>query len=114
MRRERREATYAEIVLANKVRQQRKEIENLYMQLIESKIESDEIPVAEKVIFHDRSTIIYWEDGSKTVVTCSKNDEYSKDKGFYLCFLKKIAGNTTTGLMKLIEPLRSGKNVWRK
>ena len=46
-----------------------------------------------KVIFHDPATIVYWKDGTKTVVKCSKDDKYSKEAGLAFCIMKKLYGN---------------------
>lgn len=46
-----------------------------------------------KVIFNGPATIILWTDGTKTVVKCKEGDPYSKEAGFALCLLKKMAGN---------------------
>lgn len=49
--------------------------------------------VVKKVIFNAPATIVYWSDGTKTVVKCSKNDVYDKEKGFALAVAKKFFGN---------------------
>jgi hypothetical protein len=46
-----------------------------------------------KVIFNKPATIVYWEDGTKTVVKCGKDDTYSEEAGLALCFMKKALGN---------------------
>ena len=46
-----------------------------------------------KVIFHDPATIVFWNDGTKTVVKCSKDDKYSKEAGLAFCIMKKLYGN---------------------
>lgn len=46
-----------------------------------------------KVIFNNPATIVIWEDGTKTVVKCGKDDVYDKEKGLALCFMKKALGN---------------------
>lgn len=46
-----------------------------------------------KVIFNKPATIVYWEDGTKTVVKCQKGDTYNKEQGLALCFTKKALGN---------------------
>jgi hypothetical protein len=48
---------------------------------------------AKKVIFHDPATIVFWTDGTKTVVKCQPGDTYSKEMGLALCFSKKMLGN---------------------
>ena len=47
----------------------------------------------QKVIFNDPATVVIWEDGSKTVVKCQPNDEYSKETGLAMCIAKKYLGN---------------------
>lgn len=51
------------------------------------------LAIIDKVIFHDPATIVYWKDGTKTVVKCGPNDTYSKETGLALCFMKKVLGN---------------------
>jgi hypothetical protein len=46
-----------------------------------------------KVVFNDPATIVYWQDGTKTVVKCQKNDTFEKEKGLAMCFVKKLLGN---------------------
>lgn len=46
-----------------------------------------------RVIFNDPATIVYWADGSKTVVKCQEGDIYSKETGLALCIAKKALGN---------------------
>lgn len=45
------------------------------------------------VIFNPPATIILWNDGNKTVVKCSDNDEFDKEKGFAMALSKYILGN---------------------
>lgn len=47
----------------------------------------------DKVIFNGPATIVFWCDGSKTVVKCGSNDVFDKEKGIAMCFVKKIYGN---------------------
>ena len=46
-----------------------------------------------KVIFHDPATIVYWMDGSKTVVKCQEGEKYDPEKGLAMAISKKVAGN---------------------
>ena len=39
------------------------------------------------------ATIVFWNDGTKTVAVCEKGDVYNKELGFALCVLKKKYGN---------------------
>lgn len=45
-----------------------------------------------KVIFHKPATIVYWNDGTKTVVK-AENEEFDEEKGLAMCFAKKALGN---------------------
>ena len=46
----------------------------------------------EKVIFNDPATIVFWSDGSKTVVKCT-NEEFDKEKGLAMAICKRVLGN---------------------
>lgn len=46
-----------------------------------------------KVIFNDLATIIFWKDGSKTVVKCQPDDKYDKMTGFAMACAKYMFGN---------------------
>lgn len=41
------------------------------------------------------ATIVFWNDGTKTVSVCEKGDAYNKELGFALCVLKKKYDNKT-------------------
>lgn len=45
------------------------------------------------VIFNPPATIVYWEDGSKTVVKCQEGDEFDPEKGIAMAFFKRMHGN---------------------
>ncbi len=46
-----------------------------------------------KVIFNDPATIVFWSDGTKTVVKCGPEDTYDMEKGLAMAIVKKMAGN---------------------
>ena len=50
------------------------------------------IPKIKDVIYNDPSTIVFWEDGTKTVVKC-KNEKFNPEKGLAMAFSKKMLGN---------------------
>ena len=45
------------------------------------------------VIFAPPATIVYWSDGSKTVVKCSENDVFDPEKGLAMAVAKRCGGN---------------------
>ena len=47
-------------------------------------------PRIKKVIFHDPATIVYWKDGTKTVVKCKEDEEFDKWTGLAMAHMKKI------------------------
>lgn len=47
----------------------------------------------ENVIFNAPATIVFWSDGSKTVVKCGEDDVYDPEKGLAMAFSKKFMGN---------------------
>ena len=45
------------------------------------------------VIFNDPATIVFWGDGSKTVVKCQDDDVFDPEKGLAMAISKKALGN---------------------
>ena len=45
------------------------------------------------VIFNDPATIVFWSDGSKTVVKCQDDDWFDPEKGLTMAISKKALGN---------------------
>lgn len=50
------------------------------------------IPKITKVIFNDPATIVFWEDGTKTVVK-AHDEEFDPEKGLAMAITKKALGN---------------------
>ena len=49
-------------------------------------------PIPEKVIFNNPATIVYWADGTKTVVK-AYDEDFDREKGLAMAYMKKIHGN---------------------
>lgn len=47
-------------------------------------------PRYKKVIVNDRTTIVLWNDGSKTRSTCAPEDTFDAKIGFAVCLMKKL------------------------
>ena len=45
-----------------------------------------------KVIFNNPATIVFWSDGTKTVVKCDERDEFDPEKGLAMAICKKHFG----------------------
>lgn len=63
-----------------------------YMGMIMGKI--DIRKEIKRVIFNNPATIVFWADGTKTVVKCGENDIYDTEKGLAMAISKKMLGNT--------------------
>lgn len=50
------------------------------------------LPWPKTVIFNPPATIVYWEDGEKTIVKCMKGDEFNPEVGLAMCLAKYIFG----------------------
>lgn len=46
-----------------------------------------------RVIFNPPATIVFWSDGSKTVVKCSKSEAFDPEKGLAMAIAKRAQGN---------------------
>ena len=64
-----------------------------YGDVIGSIILCPDIPVIKKVKFNNPATIVFWEDGTKTIVKCQPGDTFDKEKGIMAAFFKKCHGN---------------------
>ena len=59
-------------------------------------IKKPSMPVKPKqVIWHNPATIVYWEDGTKTVVKRQKGDRWDPEKGYAMAIVKKFMGLKT-------------------
>ena len=47
-----------------------------------------------KVIFNPPATIVFWSDGTKTVVKCHVNDIFDPEKGLAMAVAKRCANNS--------------------
>ena len=64
-------------------------------------INSSRIPEIKNVIFNDPATIVFWKDGTKTVVKCQDGDEFDPEKGLAMAIVKKAYGNKGSYCNKL-------------
>ena len=46
-----------------------------------------------RVVFNKPATIVFWSDGTKTVVKCGKGEKFDKEKGLAMAIVKKTLGN---------------------
>lgn len=50
-------------------------------------------PSIKKVIFNNPATIVFWTDGTKTIVKVGENETFDKEKGLAMAISKKALGN---------------------
>lgn len=74
-------------------------------------IGSSHIPEIKNVIFNDPATIVFWEDGTKTVVKCQDGDEFDPEKGLAMAIVKKAYGNKGNYCNKLKKWLPKEEQV---
>ena len=58
------------------------------------------VPEIKRVIFNGPATIVFWNDNTKTIVKCMKDEEFDEEKGIAMAFMKKLYG---TGYMRKIR-----------
>ena len=63
-----------------------------------------------KIIFNNPATIVFWSDGTKTVVKCGKDDTYDKEKGFYIACAKKLFGNDFKAVGRMNKALEMAED----
>lgn len=51
------------------------------------------MPEIKNVKFNDPATIVFWSDGTKTVVKAGPNDIFDPEKGLAMAIVKKVYGN---------------------
>ena len=52
------------------------------------------IPAVERVLFNPPATIVFWLDGTKTVVKAMEGEKFEKYAGFAMACMKKMFGST--------------------
>lgn len=63
------------------------------------------------IIFSNPCTIVFWTDGTKTVVRCGENDLYDPEKGIAMAVMRKVYG-PRHAYMKTLGPYI--EEFWRK
>lgn len=53
------------------------------------------IPDIDRIVFSNPATIIFWDDGDKTVVKTCSGDKFERYAGFAMACMKKLFGSTS-------------------
>lgn len=51
------------------------------------------LPEITEVLFNDPATIVWFEDGSKSVAIAGHDDKYDRETGLATCLIKRVLGN---------------------
>lgn len=60
-------------------------------------------PKVRRILFNDPATVVFWEDGTKTVVKVTDGDKYVPYYGFLAALAKKVYGSNTR-VQEMIRP----------
>lgn len=52
-------------------------------------------PSVKRIVYHNPATIVFWQDGTKTVVKCMDGEPFEKYAGFCAALAKKVFGSTS-------------------
>ena len=55
-----------------------------------------------KIIYNDPATIVFWKDGTKTVVKCAKGEKFNEYTAFCAALAKKVYG-TNSRVTKIVK-----------
>lgn len=64
-------------------------------------------PAVDHIVFSGDKTIVFWKDGTKTMVSCMEGQAFDEYSGFVAALAKKLYGSTSQ-VKKLVK--KTGKN----
>lgn len=65
-------------------------------------VEKSDDKIPDRYIINDGATILFWRDGTKTIVKRSDNDEFDPIKGFLWAYFQKHCGLSKTKANKYL------------
>ena len=68
--------------------------------------ENDNEKLPERYIINDGATILFWKNGSKTIVKRSDNDDFDPIKGFLWAYFQKHCGLSKTKANKYLQKIQ--------
>lgn len=80
-----------------------KRIKEVWCKMFNNKIL--QLPFITKVLSSDPATIVFWKDGTKTVVKCQEGDTYDLEKGILYAIIRKVygEGRNYTDILNIID-----------
>ena len=76
--------------------------------VMKKEVRCDKLP--SRYIINKNATILFWEDGSKTVVKRCEDDKYDKRLGFLIGYFQKNSGLSKTKANKFLRDLVEENN----
>jgi hypothetical protein len=70
-------------------------------------LEKEDVLKVIKVIYSGNTTILFWEDGEKTVVKCNKEDKFDRMLGFLTAYYQRMSRDSKTEFSKLYDKLNT-------
>ena len=67
-------------------------------------------PEPVKIIYSGNRTIVFWDDGSKTIVKCAEGQDFDEYNGFVAAYAKKMFRGTSR-VKKLINKIKTVQEV---
>jgi hypothetical protein len=58
--------------------------------------------VPAKIIFNDRTTVVYWKDGSSTLSSVSEGEPFNNEVGVAMCIAKKVFKNNRSEFLRVV------------
>lgn len=74
--------------------------------------EKERLP--KRYIVNKGAVILFWEDGTKTIVKRNRNDKHDPIKGFLWAYFEKSSGMTKTQVKRYLTEVNNGKEQERK
>lgn len=68
----------------------------------------------ERYVINENATIIFWEDGDKTIVKRCSDEPFKKELGFLYAYFQKTSGLSKTKANKFIKELKVTKPKEKK
>lgn len=66
--------------------------------------------MVEKIVYNGPATIVFWSDGTKTVIKCHEGDQFDEVTGFLLCCLRKMmTQNSYSELCGVLDSVYASK-----
>lgn len=67
------------------------------------------IPTIERYIINENATIIFWNDGTKTISKRNKDDKFDKEIGFLLAYYYKNCGYSHNARKRILDSVDYNK-----